>query len=91
MIESGMFKDIAKINAEAIQGLQPKISVWSNGEARDGLGATNSAMKETTLVYGALPPLFQTVHEHTSMLPPAWMGSLPSPGAGKAITNQPEN
>ncbi|XP_027096115.2 flotillin-like protein 3 [Coffea arabica] len=91
MIESGLFKDIAKINAEAIQGLQPKISVWSNGETRDGSGAANSAMKEIASVYGALPPLFQSVHEQTGMLPPAWMGSLPSPGAGKAITNQPEN
>ncbi|KAL3516628.1 hypothetical protein ACH5RR_023530 [Cinchona calisaya] len=31
MIDGVMFKDITKIIAEAVQGLQPKISVWSNG------------------------------------------------------------
>ncbi|KAI8012662.1 Flotillin-like protein 1 [Camellia lanceoleosa] len=29
MINSGMFQEIAKINAQAVQGLQPKINVWS--------------------------------------------------------------
>lgn len=87
MINGGMFKDIAKINAEAIKGLQPKISVWANGvEGMDGAAAGNSAMKEIASVYRALPPLFETVNEQTGMLPPAWMGSLSSPS-----TSQPAN
>lgn len=84
MINGGMFKDIAKINAEAIKGLQPKISVWTNGggmaggadlEVSNGGGA-GAAMKEVASVYKALPPLFQTVHEQTGMLPAPWMGNL---------------
>lgn len=31
MITGGMFTDIARTNAEAIKGLQPKISVWTSG------------------------------------------------------------
>ncbi|MBA0713205.1 hypothetical protein Golax_012248 [Gossypium laxum] len=79
MIDGGMFQEIAKINAEAVRGLQPKISIWTNGggEAIDGNGS--NAMKEVAGVYRMLPPLFKTVHEQTGMLPPPWMGTLPDP------------
>ncbi|MBA0575572.1 hypothetical protein Golob_025434 [Gossypium lobatum] len=79
MINGGMFQEIAKINAEAVRGLQPKISIWTNGggEAIDGNGS--NAMKEVAGVYRMLPPLFKTVHEQTGMLPPPWMGTLPDP------------
>ncbi|GMI77136.1 flotillin 1 [Hibiscus trionum] len=74
MINGGMFQEIAKINAEAVRGLQPRISIWTNGSE----GATDSnAMKEVAGVYRMLPPLFNTVHEQTGMLPPSWMGTLP--------------
>ncbi|XP_042476023.1 flotillin-like protein 4 [Macadamia integrifolia] len=82
MINGGMFQEIAKINAEAVKGLQPKISIWSNGssgsEMGEGAGGNSSstAMKEVAGVYRMLPPLFKTVHEQTGMLPPAWMGSM---------------
>ncbi|CAK9312812.1 unnamed protein product [Citrullus colocynthis] len=80
MINGGLFQEVAKINADAIKGLQPKISVWTNGSGGQGLeggaGAGNMAMKEVAGVYKMLPPLFQTVHEQTGMLPPPWMGSL---------------
>ncbi|KAK2973334.1 hypothetical protein RJ640_015089 [Escallonia rubra] len=79
MINSGMFQEIARINGEAVRGLEPKISIWSNGSGGEGLegsGSGGNAMKEVAGVYRMLPPLFKTVHEQTGMLPPAWMGSL---------------
>ncbi|XP_072963320.1 flotillin-like protein 1 [Typha angustifolia] len=72
MINNGMYQDIARINAEAIKGLQPKLSVWTNG----GEGGEGAAMKEVAGIYRMLPPLLNTVHEQTGMLPPAWMGKL---------------
>ncbi|XP_065029812.1 flotillin-like protein 1 [Musa acuminata AAA Group] len=73
MINGGMYQDIARLNAEAVRGLQPKISVWTNsGDA----AADGGAMKEVAGVYKMLPPLFKTVHEQTGMLPPAWMGKM---------------
>lgn len=75
MINSGMFQEIAKINGEAVRGLQPKISIWTNGGG--GEGGDGGAMKEVAGVYRMLPPLFKTVHEQTGMLPPAWMGAFP--------------
>ncbi|GMI65240.1 Flotilin2 [Hibiscus trionum] len=83
MINAGMFQDIAKINAEAVRGLQPKISIWTNGggDGTDrgvvGGGADGtSAMKEVAGVYRMLPPLFETVYDQTGMLPPSFMGTL---------------
>lgn len=80
MINGGLFQQIAKINADGIKGLNPKISVWTNGSGGQGLeggvGAGNMAMNEVAGVYKMLPPLLQTVHEQTGMVPPPWMGSL---------------
>ncbi|XP_059639270.1 flotillin-like protein 4 [Cornus florida] len=76
MINGGMFQEIAKINAEGVRGLQPKISIWS-GANGGGEGSSGGAMKDVAGVYKMLPPMFQTVHEQTRMLPPAWLGTLP--------------
>ena len=73
MINGGMFQQMAKINAEAIRGLEPKISIWTNG---GGITEGSMGMKEVAGVYKMLPPLFKTVHEQTGMFPPAWMGTL---------------
>ncbi|KAE8652206.1 hypothetical protein Csa_022372 [Cucumis sativus] len=58
----------------SIKRLQPMISVWTNGRDGQGLGgAGNMAMKELSGVHQMLPPLFQTDHEQTRLLPPPWM------------------
>nr|XP_043613381.1 flotillin-like protein 4 [Erigeron canadensis] len=75
MINGGMYRDIAKINGEAVKGLQPKISIWTSVNG-GGEGADGGAMKEVAGVYKMLPPLFNTVHEQTGMLPPIWMGKI---------------
>ncbi|KAG0459025.1 hypothetical protein HPP92_022153 [Vanilla planifolia] len=61
---------MARINADGIKGMQPKISFWGNG------GGEGVAARELAGVYRMLPPLMATVHEQTGMLPPAWMGTL---------------
>jgi len=77
MISSGVYQEMARINADAIRGLEPKISVWTNGgEGGDASGGGGGAMKEMAGVYKMLLPLLTTVHEQTGMLPPAWMGTL---------------
>ncbi|KAL3643137.1 Flotillin-like protein 4 [Castilleja foliolosa] len=75
MISGGMYQEVAKINAEAVKGLQPKISIWTGGD--NGTTSGTSAMKEVAGVYKMLPPLFETVNHQTGMSPPAWMGTLP--------------
>jgi flotillin len=76
MIDGGMYQEMARINAGAVSGMQPKISIWSNG-ADGGNGEAGGALQQVAEVYKMLPPLLSTVHEQTGMLPPAWMGSLP--------------
>ncbi|CAN6293210.1 unnamed protein product [Urochloa humidicola] len=83
MVSSGVYQEMARINADAVRGLQPKISVWSGGVSAGGEGgggdagsSGGGAMKEVAGVYKMLPPLLTTVHEQTGMLPPAWMGTL---------------
>lgn len=75
MINGGIYQEIAKINGEAVKGLQPKISIWT-GASGGGEGSDGGAMKEVAGVYKMLPPLFNTVHEQTGMLPPTWMGKI---------------
>ncbi|XP_047956851.1 flotillin-like protein 3 [Salvia hispanica] len=74
MIKEGVFQDLAKSNAEAVRGLQPKLSIWTNGDNSGG----SDAMKEVGGIYKMLPPLFKTVQEQTGMLPPSWMPQLPT-------------
>ncbi|KAJ0963892.1 hypothetical protein J5N97_029014 [Dioscorea zingiberensis] len=74
MINGGMYRDVARINADAVRGMQPKLSIWNNG----GESCEGGAMKEVAGVYRMLPPLLSTVHEQTGMVPPAWLGKLPA-------------
>ena len=76
MIDSGMYTEMARINAGAVNGMQPKISIWSNGGEAGGEAAAGSALQQVAGVYKMLPPLLSTVHEQTGMSPPAWMCTL---------------
>ncbi|KAK9666461.1 hypothetical protein RND81_14G186600 [Saponaria officinalis] len=79
MINSGVYQEMGRINATAVQGLQPKISVWSSGSGGlgvEGGSGSGGSMRDIAEVYSMLPPLMKTVHEQTGMLPPAWMGSI---------------
>lgn len=78
MIEKGMFQQMAKVNADAIKGLQPKMSIWSgvNGGGFLEGGKGGGGFKDVAEVYSMLPPLLKTVHEQTGMLPPSWLGKL---------------
>uniref|UniRef100_A0ACD5U9L2 Uncharacterized protein n=1 Tax=Avena sativa TaxID=4498 RepID=A0ACD5U9L2_AVESA len=80
MIDGGMYADMARINAGAVSGMQPKISIWSNGDGGAGAGgeaAAGGGLQQMAGLYKMLPPLLTTVHEQTGMLPPGWMGTLP--------------
>ncbi|KAI3922807.1 hypothetical protein MKW98_006938 [Papaver atlanticum] len=80
MINGGMFQQIAQINAGAVKGLQPKISIWTNGDGSsvgaNGVdGSASGALKEIAGLYKTLPNLLQTVEEQTGMTPPTWLAA----------------
>ena len=70
MIEKGTYIELAKANSSAIQGLNPKISVWNTGESA-GHGAQDSASAMRN-VYQMLPPLMTTINEQTGIKLPEW-------------------
>ncbi|KAK6225575.1 SPFH domain/Band 7 family protein [Colletotrichum tabaci] len=74
MIENGTYVELAKANAGAIQGLQPKISVWNTGsQGGEGAGAGGNTGADTMRnIYQMLPPLMTTINEQTGITLPEW-------------------
>ncbi|KAF9350914.1 hypothetical protein BGX26_010948 [Mortierella sp. AD094] len=65
MLETGTYTKLAEINAQAINGLAPKISVW-NGGMKGGNGQSSEA-NAIADIYTMLPPLIDTIHEQTGI------------------------
>jgi flotillin len=76
MIEKGTYVDLAKANAEAIRGMQPKISVWNTGAQAGSeggaAGGSQSGMDTMRNIYQMLPPLMTTINEQTGITLPEW-------------------
>ncbi|KAI3323819.1 hypothetical protein HD806DRAFT_75413 [Xylariaceae sp. AK1471] len=82
MVEKGTYIELAKANAAAVHGMQPKISVWNTGaEAGSGAGGSGASQDSTATmrnVYQLLPPLMSTIHDQTGITLPEWQfGKLP--------------
>jgi len=75
MIEKGLFTQMAEINSQAIQGLNPNITVWNTGGSGSSDGTDPMASMRN--IFQALPPLVTTVQQQTGITPPQWMGTLP--------------
>jgi len=65
MIRDRLLPELAKANADAIHGLQPKISVWN-------MGGDNKSNPIADIMK-SLPPLVDTIYQQTGMKPPAWL------------------
>lgn len=70
MIEKGTYVELAKANAQAINGLNPKISVWNTGDASSSGAQDGTATMRN--VYQMLPPLMTTINEQTGIKLPEW-------------------
>lgn len=64
MIERDLYQKLANANAQAVQGMEPKITVW-NTES----GGTAGYSKTIADVFKTLPPLLTTIHEQTGLKP----------------------
>ncbi|GJT42136.1 flotillin-like protein 4 [Tanacetum coccineum] len=85
LIDGGVYQELAKINGDAVKGMQPKISIWT-GANGSGEGGDGGAMKEVAGVYKMLAPMFDTVHDQLQMLPPPCVVSATPEGQGKRLT-----
>lgn len=84
MIERGVYSDLAKQSAAAVQGLQPKINVWNTGGGGEGSSA-GDPMAPIRGLFTGLPPMLAAVHEQTGMAPPAWMMQMPNRDEGTLV------
>jgi flotillin len=69
MIEKGVYQKLSEQNAKAIQGLQPKITIWNNGSD------PSAAMDPIKNIIKSVPPLLSTIQDQLGYKPPAWMGT----------------
>jgi len=78
MIEKNVYQQMAKHNADAVRGLNPKMTIWNtgaqagseggNGEGSSGMGGVESIRN----MYQMLPPLMSTINEQTGIVLPEW-------------------
>ena len=84
-LTSGTYETLANANAAAIQGLQPKITVWNTGDnnaAGTGSSNDNSGLGAIRNIMQALPPMLSTINEQTGIQPPNWLAKMPEGGSG---------
>jgi len=72
MLERGTYEKMAAANAQAIQGLQPKINVWNTGNT-EGVDSTAPIRN----LFQTLPPMLETIQQQTGMMPPSWLAQMP--------------
>lgn len=73
-LENGLFVQMADKTAQAIQGLQPKINVWTTG------GASGDEFSPLQKLFTGLPPMLEALQQQTDVKLPSWM-----PQAGQAM------
>ncbi|KAI3864939.1 hypothetical protein MKW92_005956 [Papaver armeniacum] len=71
MIDGGMYQQIALSNVGAVKGLQPKISIWTNGD-----GSSLELMVSQDYIRRC--QICLDVEQQTGMTPPAWLGTSSS-------------
>ena len=94
MLQSNTYEKLAKANAAAINGLQPKITVWNTGE-----GASSDSTAPIRNLLQSLPPLLSTINDQTGIVPPSWLAQMPAAERSQALavaelkgkTNGPTN
>ena len=81
MLKDNTYEKLALANAKAVNGLQPKITVWNTGtEGNADAGAPIRNLLQS------LPPLLSTINDQTGIKPPGWLAGMPD---DRAVTSKP--
>jgi len=77
MIEKGVYTQLAKANADAVRGLNPKMTIWNTGaqagsEGTSSEGGGMGGIDSIRNMYQMLPPLMSTINEQTGVTLPEW-------------------
>lgn len=76
MLDRGVYQQLGEINAGAIKGLQPKISVRTTGPSTDA-AASGAAGAPIADLFKMLPPLYTTIKDQTGITPLPFLATLP--------------
>lgn len=76
-IEKGVYTDLGKANADAVRGLNPKMTIWNTGSQAGGAKGQGGEGGQGGIdsihnMYQMLPPLISTVNEQTGNTLPEW-------------------
>lgn len=77
MLKENTYEKLARANAAAINGLQPKISVWNTGPSSSSSDGNPDPTAPIRNLFQSLPPLFSTIQDQTGIRPPNWVAQLP--------------
>lgn len=77
MLDKGLYEKLAHANADALQGLNPKISIWSTGSDSS---SSDDFSKPIANLLRMLPPLLTTINDQTGIKPADWLVNLPKEG-----------
>lgn len=72
MLQDNTYEKLAKANADAINGLQPKITVWNTGSDTGNSDSTAPIRN----ILQSLPPMLSTINEQTGITPPSWLANM---------------
>jgi flotillin len=95
MIEKGIYQQLAKANADAVRGLNPKMTIWNTGAQVGGdghatEGTSMGGIDSIRNMYQMLPPLMSTIQEQTGMVLPEWQfGKLAGQISEREVTSKP--
>jgi flotillin len=87
MIEKGVYTNLAKANADAIRGLNPKMTIWNTGAqagskgGQDAEGNGMGGMDSIRNIYQMLPPLMSTINEQTGGADISYIANMGGLGA----------
>lgn len=85
MLEKNLYPELAKANADAIKGLQPKIHIWNTGPDT-GKSSWTSGISD---LFKTIPPLTSAIQEQTGIQVPDWIAkSLPTNSSGSAYDHR---
>lgn len=87
MLQDKTYEKLAMANAQAIQGLQPKITVWNTGSQGSGDDAAADSTAPIRNLFQSLPPLFSTINDQTGIAPPSWMAKMPGMAGGSSSSS----
>lgn len=74
-IEHNLFEKLADKTAQAIQGLAPKLNIWTTGAggSSPGTGGPTEAFGPLHSLFTSIPPMLSAVQSQTDVKMPSWM------------------